>query len=176
MKDEEDTVDDFEDAPKTIADSKLNRLLANFRTEGKHGNWPCRYHPDAETTTCDNCEVPRCLGCMESCPCQALERRGIYLSFGPVIRCCFCGVMEMMDTQGMLHARSNWGDAYGHSGCIIIRANRLQNDLNEVLAKEDPLPDLFSLIFDQEMHPLVFEGIDRDRVDQWCAEQSKYGG
>lgn len=150
-----------------------DKELARFRAdeEPTGGNWPCRHHGDENTELCGNCDTERCTDCLDSCPCLALEKKGIYLSFGCTVRCCFC---EEIDTTGknewMVQARARWGYAFAHTGCILIRACRLKDKLDAVLAKPEPLTDVFVLVFDQVM-PELFEGIDRKKIALWCEAQ-----
>ncbi len=149
-----------------------SRRLANFRADTELGRdyGPCPHHPEDVTELCDNCDTSRCILCLDSCPCLLMEARGLYLSFGNITRCCFCGDMETGKDPVLIHARSRWGHAYAHSRCVAIRANRLVKNLDAVLAKPEPLPDVFSLLF-EKVCPEIFAEVDRQKILLWCESQ-----
>jgi hypothetical protein len=165
---------DFDDEDdKTLVD--WDRKLLDFRAATEPGReyGPCPHHAEDVTELCENCDISRCSLCLDSCPCLAMEAKGIYLSFGCITRCCFCGVVREKEGDPVLiHARARWGHAYAHSGCILIRANRLATNLEKVLAKPEPLPDVFSLVFDKtQVCPEVFAEVDRAKIMLWCESQ-----
>ena len=161
------TKSDFEEGERTLVD--WDRKLADFRADSDQdlGHAPCS-HGDDSAEECDNCEKPRCTECLDICPCVAMEAKGIHLSFGSITRCCFCAVIRTGDGgPSFIHVRARWGHAYAHYKCIFDRAVRLETRLDEVLAKEEPLSDVFSIIFDQVL-PDLFKEVDRGRIMLWC--------
>jgi hypothetical protein len=162
---------DFDESEKTKVD--WDRKLADFMIDAPlELESICSSHDEGSLASCDTCEQSRCIECLDICPCIAMEDRGIYLSFGSWNRCCFCGAIhdDAEESPYLVHARARWGHAYAHTGCLLIRAVRLEDKLDEVLAKDEPLADLFSLVFDQ-VKPELFEKVDRARIMLWCEMQ-----
>ncbi len=151
-----------------------NLRLANFRadTDPTRDYGPCPHHEEDITELCDNCDTSRCTLCLDSCPCLLMEAKGVYLSFGNITRCCFCGYAGNGENDpSLVYERARWGHAYAHRGCVVIRANRLATNLDRVLTKPEPLPDVFSLLF-EKVCPEIFAQVDRQKILLWCEAQT----
>ena len=161
---------DFDESEKTKVD--WGRKLADFMIDAPlELESVCSSHDEGSLTSCDACEQSRCIECLDICPCVAMEAQNIHLSFGSITRCCFCAVIRIGDGgPSFIHARARWGHAYAHYKCIFDRAVKLETRLDEVLARKEPLSDVFALVFDQAV-PDLFEKVDRTRIMLWCEMQ-----